>query len=122
MSYGPVSLSNVTTSDLVAPGMPVFVALNQTGNSIIKATVAIPVMDSDGSNLTGLTKLTIVTAVMTGGVNPFESKGMAEILAMSGVQKVDVTLVPADAGQEKTVDVAVMNLGGVQAFAAACAD
>jgi len=41
---------------------------------------------------------------------------------MAGIQKIDVALTPADAGQQKTVDVTVMNLGGTQAFAAACSD
>lgn len=120
--YGPVSVANVTTSDLIAPGMPTFVTLKQNDNKIIRATVAIPTMDANGDNLSGLTKLTVATAIMTGGTNPFTGKSMTEILATAGVQKVDVTIVPADAGQQKVVDVTVMNLGGTQAFAAACSD
>lgn len=120
--YGPVSVANLVTLDLVSPGMPVFVSLTQVDNRIIRLIIAIPTMDANGDNLSGLSKLTVVSAVMIGGVNPFAAKSMTEILALSGIQKTDVALVPADAGQQKTVEVAIMNLGGTQAFAAACSD
>lgn len=122
MAYGPMSVNSLATSDQVAPGMPVFVAAQQVDNNIIRLTIALPTMDADGSNLSGLTKLTVVSLPMSGGENPFEGLSMAEALALPGVQQVDVTVTDADAGTEKQVDVAVMNLGGVQAFGAACAD
>lgn len=122
MSYGPMSVANVTTSDIVSPGMPTFVALRQVDNSVIRATVALPVMDSNGGNLTGLTKLTVVSLPQTDGVNPFEGLSMSEALALPGVQAQDVSVAEADAGQETQVDMMVMNLGGSQAFAAACND
>ena len=121
-AYGPVTLSSLATTDIVAPGAPVFVSGTQIDNTIIRLRISTPTMDSNGGSLTGLTKLTVVSAVMTGGVNPFTAKSMTEILAMAGIQKIDVALTPADAGQQKTVDVTVMNLGGTQAFAAACSD
>ena len=120
--YGPVVLNTFQTNDLVAPGMPVFTNLEQVSNSVVRATLAMPVMDSDGGNLTGLTKLTVATMAMAGVDNPFEALSMAEIVAMAGVTKIVVTISPADAGTEKSVDVPVTNLGGFQAFAAACSD
>ena len=122
MSYGLMSTNNLVTSDLVAPGMPTFVSIVQESNTIIRLTIAIPVMDADGGNLTGLTKMTVVSLPQVDGTNPFEGIGMPEALVITGVAKFDVTLEPADAGTEKTVDVTVMNLGGAQAFGVACAD
>ena len=119
--YGPVALGYLQTTDLIAPGMPVFVAAAQIDNATIRLTIAIPTMDANGANLSGLKLLTIATMPMSGGNNPFEGKSMTEILAM-GTAKFDVTLTPEDAGLQKTVDVPVVNLGGVQAFAAACSD
>lgn len=120
--YGPLSVYSLATADIVSPGMPTFVSAVQVDNTIIRLKLAMPTMDSNGGNLTGLAKLTIVSLAMTGGVNPFQGKSMTDCLALAGVQKVDVTITPTDAGQQKTVDVNVMNLGGSQAFAAACAD
>lgn len=120
--YGPVATSSLLTTDLIAPGMPVFVSATQTNNTTIRLVIALPTMDANGANLTGLTKLSVASAVMTGGTNPFESKSMTEILAMTGVTKTHVTVTPTEAGQQKTVDVPVANLGGMQAFAAACSD
>ena len=121
MPYGPISVYDFQTADVVAPGAPVIVSANQIDNNIVRLTIACPTMDSNGSNLTGLSKLTVVSLPMTVS-NPFESLSMTEALALPGVQSVDVALTPDDAGQQKTVDVAVMNLGGFQAFGAACAD
>jgi len=122
MAYGPLATNSMATADMVAPGMPVFVAANQVSNNIIRLTIALPTMDANGTNLSGLTKLTVVSLPMTDGINPFDGLGMPEALGLPGVQKIDVAVVEADAGTEKQVDVAVMNLGGVQAFGAACAD
>lgn len=122
MAYGPVTTADMLTSDMVAPGLVAFVASQQIDNQIIRLTLAMPSVDANGANLTGLTKLTVVTAAMTGGVNPFDGLSMSECLAVAGSTSLDVTLTEADAGQEKQVDVPVMNLGGMQAFAAACAD
>jgi hypothetical protein len=122
MAYGPLNFLTITTADLVAPGMPVFVDANQVDNSLISLKLAMPVMDVDGGSLSGLVKLTVVSLPAAGGSNPFEGKTMVECLALPGVQKVDVALTVSDAGLEKSVSVAIMNLGGMQAFAAACSD
>ena len=120
--YGPVSTFTLLTTDVVAPGMPVFVSGVQVDNLNVSLVLAMPVMDANGANLTGLAKLTVATAVMTGGVNPFTGLSMTQIVALPGVTKVNVTLTPDDAGQQKTVVLPVVNLGGQQAFAAACSD
>lgn len=121
-TYGPVSTFTLMTADMVSPGMPVFVSGSQVDNSNISLVLAMPTMDSNGTNLTGLAKVTVVTAVMVGGVNPFTNLSMTELLALPSVTKVHVTLTPDDAGLQKTVLVPVVNLGGQQAFAAACSD
>ena len=121
MSYGTVSYGTVTTSDIVAPGAPTFISIQQISNQTVSVVLAIPAIDSDGSNLTGLTKITIVTVAMS-GEHPFEGKSMSEVLAVPGVVSIDVSLQESDAGTQKTVEMPVVNLGGQQAFAAACAD
>ncbi|HPP22088.1 MAG TPA: hypothetical protein PK235_14810 [Phycisphaerae bacterium] len=76
----------------------------------------------DCPGLSGLKKLTVVTIAMSGGNNPFQGLSMPEALALAGVLNIDVTLSEGDAGQQKVIDIPVVNLGGAQAFAAACAD
>ena len=119
MGYGPVVLSNLATSDIVSPAAPTIVSIVQISNTIVRVTLAMPVADFGGGVLSGLTKLTVATIA---GTTAFTGKTMTEILAISGVAKVDVTLTPADAGQQKVVDLPVTNLGGQQSIAAACSD
>ena len=120
MSYGPIAIANVRTSNLGSPGMPIIVEIHQVNNDIIQATIAIPSMDSDGGNLSQLSKLTVATTVVKDRIMPFKDKNMIEILAQPSVQKVDVPLTLMDAGQEKIVSIPVVELGAVQTFAAAC--
>lgn len=122
MAYGPVSISEFGTTDVVAPGAPSFITIAQLSNSLVHCVVALPTLDSDGSELTGLVKLTVATLPMSEGINPFEGLSMPEILALTGVVTAEVELVPGDAGTQKEFDIAIVNLGGFQAFAAACAD
>lgn len=122
MAYGPVMITDIVTTDLVAPGAPIFISIQQISNVIVRVICSIPTMDADGNNLTGLKKLTVVTAPMAGGFNPFSGLGMSEILVVPAVVKIDVTLTESDAGTQKSVDMPVVNLGGAQALAAACSD
>ena len=121
-TYGPTSGTTVTTFDLVAPGMPVILSATQVDNRIIRTVIVMPVMDANGDNLSGLTKLTIASIVIVGGINPFSGKTMVEILAIPGIQKVDIVLTMDDAGQQKTADILIQSLGSSQAISAACAD
>ena len=121
-TYGPTSGTTVTTFDLVAPGMPVILSATQVDNRIIRTVIVMPVMDANGDNLSGLTKLTIASIVIVGGINPFSGKTMVEILAITGIQKVDIVLTMDDAGQQKTADILIQSLGSSQAISAACAD
>ncbi len=122
MAYGPMAVASFATTDMVAPGLPIFIASKQVSNKVVRLTVAIPSMDADGSNLTGLTKLTVVTVAMPTAANPLQGLTMTAALALPGVQKVDVTLSPSDAGQNKDIDIPVVSLGSTQAFGAACSD
>ena len=120
--YGPVTISEFATTDVVAPGAPTFVLVEQIDNQNIEATIAIPTTDATGGPLTGLTYLTVATATMSEGVNPFEGLSMPEILALPGAASIDIELTEADAGTQKVVTLPVVNLGGFQALAAACKD
>lgn len=120
-TYGPVSKSTLTAVDLVAPGLAPISSAVQFDNKIIKVTAAIPVMDANGDNLSGLSKLTVAVALMIGGVDPFLNKTMTEILALPGVKKIDVAITTEDAGKEKTVDVPLQGFG-VHSIVAACSD
>lgn len=120
--YGPISVYSLGTVDLTGPGAPTFVSATQISNTIIRLVIALPTMDSGGGNLTGLVKLSVASLPMVGTTNPFTGKAMNEILVLPSVQKIDVTVSAADAGTQRSVDVSVMNLGGTQAFCAACSD
>lgn len=122
MSYGPVSLSELATTDIVAPSAPTFVTIGQIDNLTIRALVAIPTTDATGGALTGLAKLTVATMVMSGGQSPFVGLSMDEILALPGVNVVHVDLVEAEAGTQIEVVLPIVNLGGFQSLAAACSD
>jgi len=120
--YGPVSVAEQQAIDTVAPAAPAFVGINQQGDEAWAIDIQLPTLDSDQTPLTGLTKLTVVTLTMVEGSNPFVGLSMDEIKGLPGVVVQDVTLTPEDAGTVKTVNLPVLNLGGFQAFAAACAD
>jgi len=122
MGYGLVALAEVQTTDLVSPGLPAFSALNQVSNTVVNCTVTLPTLDANGDNLSGLTKLTVVTLPKTGATSPFEGLSMNQCIVLSGAVKVDVVVTMSDAGVQKSVDIPVVNLGGFQSFAAACAD
>ena len=122
MGYSAVALFDAQTSDIVSPAAPVWVSVSQTNNKTVSATILLPLGDADGSELTGLAKLTVATAAKVDGVNPFEGKSMDEILADLSVTFVDVTVSPTDAGTQISTDLPIVNLGGFQAFAAAVSD
>lgn len=122
MGYSTVATADSQSVDEVSPGAPTFVSVTQTDNHSWEASVQLPVQDADNSELTGLTKLTVVTLPMVGGANPFVGLSMVEILALPGIVVQDVALSPTDAGTVKVVSVPLVNLGGFQAFAAAVTD
>ena len=72
--------------------------------------------------MTGLTKLVVLSLPKVDATNPFDGVATIDALVLPGVFTVEVTVTPTDAGTTKTVDVPVLNLGGVQAFACACND
>lgn len=120
--WSAVALTSVVTTDVMAPGAPSFAGVRQISNSQIEATVNLPTLDSDGSELSGLSKLVVATAPFVEGINPFEGLSMPEILALPGVVTAEVVLTDEDAGQQKPVVLPITNLGGNQAVAAACND
>jgi len=122
MSYGLATISEFATTDVVAPGAPTFVLMEQIDNDTMRATVSIPTTDATGGPLTGLARLTVATATMSAGANPFDGLSMPEILAFAGAASVDVELTEADAGTQKEVILPIVNLGGFHALAAACND
>lgn len=122
MGYSAVTLFDLQTFDVVSPAAPSVVTAVQRDNNNVDLSLLLPLVDADGSELTGLTKLTVATAAVVDAVNPFEGLSMPEILALGGVIFTDVTLTPSDAGTQKDVTLPVVNRGGFQTFAAAVSD
>lgn len=122
MPWSPVTLGDSPMADVVAPGAPAFLSFNQLDNKFVEANLILPAVDSDGTELTGLTVLAIATAPQLDGVNPFGGLGWLEVTALPGAVVVSTPVTPGDAGATKTIKLPVVALGGVQAFAAACSD
>lgn len=120
--YGSVSSQVVTTSDSVPPDAPAIVAVAQTSNSQINVDLLLPNNDADGSQLSGLKRVDVATAPVIDGVNPFDGKTWPQIAAMDGVALVGLDITSEQAGQQVTVIIPVLNLGGSQVIAAACSD
>jgi len=112
MSAGPISSSVVGTSDVVAPGAPIFGSFWQINNSSGELEIQLPGTDSDGSPLTGLKHLNLVTVI---GSDPFAGMSVVEIIAQ-GASVVVTPTTDADAGTVKTLPVSVLSAGGVQTF------
>ena len=122
MGYSAVVVTDGQSVDVVSPGAPAFVGVVQGSNREWTVDVQLPLVDADGSELTGLAGLALATLPMAEGINPFTGLSMAEIRALPGVLVQDVALTVGDAGGLKSIAVPVMNLGGWQAFAAAVTD
>lgn len=120
--YGPIAITELVTADITAPGAPTIVALSQTDNHFLNLVVALPLADADGSELTGLTKLTIAYAATADGINPFNGLPMVECLAVEGVGVVELGITSEQAGQQVELAVPIVNLGGAMALAIACSD
>ena len=112
MSVGPIASSVIGTSDIVAPGAPIFGSFRQINNSLGELDVQLPGADSDGSPLTGLKHLSLVTVI---GNDPFAGLSVAEIIA-SGASVVVTPTTDADAGSVKTLSVSVLSPGETQTF------
>ena len=122
MSYSLVMVTQSQSVDVVAPSAPGFVSVTQVSNALWKVGIQLPLTDADGSALTGLVKLTLATLPMLEGANPFTDMDMPSIINIPNVLIVELSLVEADAGQVKEIEVPVLNLGSWQAFACAVSD
>ena len=122
MAYGPTTGSSLVIADVVAPGAPQWVSEVQKNDVLVTVEILIPATDSDGSPMTGLTKLTVATIAIV-DVDPFIELSMEAALALPGVQFVDYPLTPAEAGATVKLDVPVVApFGTAQSFIAACSD
>ena len=107
--------------DVTAPSAPVFAfPLRQDGNTKWVPEIILPLVDSDGSELTGLTSLTVAT-MLGEDVSPFAGLGPSEISAIATKVEV-VPLTPADAGTTKVVPMLVLGFGKRQYMAAWVSD
>ena len=122
MSFSAVTVTEGQSVDAVAPGAPAFVRVDQLDNRTWELGIQLPLTDSDGSELTGLTKLVVGTATMAKGENPFTGLSIEEIVSLPGVVTREMALSPSNAGDTVSVQTPLLNLGGFQAFAAAVSD
>lgn len=121
--YGPVSRSTGQSADVIAPGAPGQPLASQIDNKSWAVTATAPVADSDGSPLTGLTKLTFATGAMNAdGSDPTAGMSMEQIKALPGAQVADVPATPDLAGQSITAQLPIVALGQVSWFAVAAND
>lgn len=115
MPNGPITRGALETADIVAPGACA-VSAYQTDNQIGSADITFPTVDSDGSPLTGLSRLTLVTA-------PAELPlTHDEILAAPGANVQTVAISPADAGTSRTLQFPLFGVGSPVHYAAWCSD
>ncbi len=70
MGFGPINVISLDAVDMVSPGAPGLSA-SQVNNLIIKASVTIPTVDSDGNSISGIQKV-IVGMVVGDAVNVFD--------------------------------------------------
>ena len=122
MSFGPVTLGLSSTSDVSAPGAVRILSITQTSNSALVLKCELPTLDSDGSALTGLTKLTVAEALATvDGVNPFENLSMESAIGLADATT-NIELAADAAGTIVDVTVPILTVGAVHAFAVAASD
>jgi len=127
MGFGPVTFATAQSVDEVAPGAPAFNSVVQPEGQDENYTcsLTLPVTDSDGTPLTGLTRLAVFTTIKEGDVNPYEGLSMDQIIALNNGQNgVIVELDPEVNTPGSTIDVTlpIILLGSTQQFAAACSD
>lgn len=127
MGFGPVAFATAQSVDEVAPGSPIFTSVFQLPgqDDVYTCTLNLPLTDSDGTPLTGLTQLAVFTTVKEGDTNPYEGLSMEQIIALNNGQNgVIVTLDPLVnvPGSEIVVELPIVLLGSTQQFAAACSD
>lgn len=126
MPYGPISTTRLATVDMVAPDAVLLQNVTQISNKVIEIFLTLPATDSNGDNLSGLSKLMVATATVDPSApSPFDSADltMEEIIAGNlAEQYTEVSLSPAQAGTDITVSVLIVTLGKGHAFAVACAD
>lgn len=127
--YGPMTIFDLATVDQTAPGGLQITSLQQVSNREARATLTLPSADADGTPLTGLTKLTVVTIAPFDVANPLEGpnpfaglSAFSDALAVPGVTRVDLPLSSEDAGRQVDIVLPVLAAGRHQFFAAACTD
>ena len=122
MPFGPVTLGLSSTSDISAPGVVRILAITQINNSSLVLKCELPTVDSDGSALTGLTKLVVAEALATvDGVNPFENLSMESAIGLADATT-NIELAADAAGTIVDVTVPILTVGAVHAFAVAASD
>lgn len=118
MSSGPVAVLTVGTSDVSAPGSPLFGTFTQISNTTGEVDIQLPGADADGSTLTGLKHLSLA---IVAGVDPLAGQSPDQIIG-SGALIIVTPLTDSDAGTVKTLPVTVLNAGEPQTFYAWCDD
>lgn len=115
MPNGPISRGTLETIDIVAPA-GVAVSAFQVDNQLGAADMVLPTVDSDGSPLTGLSRLTLVTS-------PLELPlTHDEILAAPGANVQTVAITPADAGSNRSLQFPLYGIGAPVFYACWASD
>ena len=123
MGYGPVTFAELGTIDITEPGAPTFSSVAQITNDLIEAAVILPNADSDGSPLTGLTKLAIASLPIPDDQNPLAGLSMEDILAIPDVWTRTIQVSPPNTPEATTTfAVPVLRRGSRQVIAVACSD
>ena len=123
MGFGPINVISLDAVDMVSPGAPGLSA-SQVNNLIIKASVTIPTVDSDGNSISGIQKV-IVGMVVGDAVNVFDGisgEDISRIADANGGQSRSVDLVDVDVGKTFDVDFSVISLGKRHYIAASVTD
>lgn len=121
--FGPIAYASVGIVDVSAPGAPAFDAVDQINNSEVRLAIRLPAVDADGSPITGLKRLLVVSAGEgEGSYNPFEGLGAGELSQVPGAVVQELTLSESDAGSLKELTFAALSVGKRQWFAAVCSD
>jgi len=105
----------VDVADNNAPGPPMPVMITRKSGGVFGITWALPSKDSDGTELTGLTKITEVAVFQIDGVDPTVGMGPDEILAHAASDTrcavVVAPITPAHAGANVEVDIKPVRIG-----------
>lgn len=125
MGYSNITYSSMALLDITPPGAPIL-ALARTANREVEARVTLPILDSDGTPISGLVELILaILPETTPTENPFDgilADNIASYAEGNSGQSATVFLVDADAGTLKASRFGGLTIGEVYWVAATVRD